>query len=201
MTNTIYSQPMLIQESARGYDNIRLEDELFKNRKIFLTDDINRETATSVIKQLMILDEADDKSPISLIISTNGGSIDSGLSICDCMNSIRADVNVISFGLTASMGAVIFSCGNFRSMFPSSKLLIHDPLITETGGSAMQIKAISDSLLDYRNIIGDLLAKNCGRTTEEILDMTSKDTYLTAQEAIDFGLADKIITKGEFKNE
>ena len=185
---------MLIQESARGYTHITLEDELFKSRKIFLTDEINTESAISVIKQLMVLDEAEDKSPIKLYLSTPGGSINAGLAILDCINnSIKSQVDTICIGLVASMGAVLFSGGNHRSIYPSAKLLIHDPLITETGGPALKLKAVSDNLLDYRNITGKILADNCGKTLEEVLALTATDTYFTASEAVDFGLADCII--------
>ena len=201
MTSINSTQPTLIQESARGYTHIRLEDELFKSRKIFLTDEINTETAISVIKQLMILDKTDDPSPIQMFISSPGGSIDAGMAIVDVMGSMEKEVDTYCVGLSASMASVIFSCGRKRYMYPSSKLMIHDPLIHETGGNALQLKAVSDSLLEYRETIGKLLAKNTGKPLEEIYDLTSKDTYFTAQEAIDFGLADKIITKGEFKNE
>ena len=195
-SDLIYNQPTLIQESARGYTHIRLEDELFRNRKVFLTGEINTESATSVIKQLMVLDGSNDSSPITFYLSTPGGSIDAGLAVIDCMRSIKADVNTVSIGLVASMGAVVFSCGKARFMYPSSKLLIHDPLIMETGGSAMKIKAISDSILDYRSNIGKLLAQNCGKKLDEILELMSKETYFTAQEALEFGITDKIITKG-----
>jgi ATP-dependent Clp protease protease subunit len=193
---TIYNQPSLIQESAKGYTHVRLEDQLFRSRKIFLNDVINTETATSVIKQLMVLDESDDEAPISLYLCTNGGSVDAGLSIIDTINSIKADVNTVSIGLVASMGAVLFSCGKTRFMYPSSKLLIHDPLVTEAGGSTQKIKQLSDSMLDYRNKIGNLLAQNCGKSLDEILKLMSLETYFTAEEALKFNIADKIITKG-----
>lgn len=194
----IENQPILILESSRGYTSVRLEDELYRQRKIFLTTEVNTESASSVIKQLMVLNDFDDTAPISLYISSPGGSIDSGMAIIDVIKSIKAEVDTICIGLAASMGAVIFSCGKRRIMYPSAKLLIHDPLIMETGGSALQIKAVSDSLLDYRNNIGKLLADNCGKKLEEILELTSKDTFFNAKEAVDFGLATEILsnTKG-----
>ena len=186
-------QPCMIKESANGYTPVRLEDELFGQRKIFLTDEIDICSATSLIKQLMILSHEDPSAPISLYISSSGGSIDSGMSIIDCMSSIKAEVDTYCVGLTASMAAVIFSCGCKRFMFPSGKLMIHDPMIPETGGNALKLKAVSDSLMEYRSSIASLLAGNCGKTTEEILELTRQDTYFNAEEALAFGLADQII--------
>ena len=198
MLNSNYIfQPCLIRGSARGYDLIRLEDELFQDRKIFLTDEINTQAATSIIKQLTVLDDADDSKPIRLYISSPGGIIDAGMSIIDAMTTIKTEVDTFSYGLSASMAAVIFSCGKRRFMYPSSRLMIHDPLISETGGNALQLKAVSDSLLEHRENIGKLLARNTGKTLDEILELTSKDTYFNASEAVKFGLADEIITRGK----
>ena len=188
-------QPCIIKESARGYTPFRLEDELFNQKKIFLTDEIDTESAISVIKQLMILDKSDDPSPIKLFISSPGGSIDAGMSIIDAIESMEREVDTYCVGLSASMAAVIFSCGRKRYIYPSAKLMIHDPLIHGTGGNALQLKAISDSLLEYREIIGKLLAKNTGKTLEEIYELTKQDTYFNAAECVRNHFADEIVGK------
>ena len=194
-----FNQPNIIKESARGYASISLEDELLNQGKIFLTEEIDTQSAVSVIKQLMILDKSDDPSPIRLYISSPGGSIDAGMAIIDAMNSIGKEVDTYCVGLSSSMAAVIFSCGRKRYMYPSSKLMIHDPLIPNTGGNALQLKAISESLLEYRETIGKLLAGNTGKSLEEIYELTSKDTYLNAEDCVSNHFADAIITKNSNK--
>jgi len=194
--NIINTQPMLIQESARGYENIRLEDALFQNHKIFLTDEITTESAISVIKQLMILDKSDDSSPIQLYISSPGGSCDAALAIYDTMQSMEKKIDVYCVGVSASMAAVLFcAASGKRYIYPNAKLMIHDPLIQKTGGNALQLKAISDSLLEYRETIGKLLAKNTGKTLEEIYELTKQDTYMNAEECIRNNFADFIVGK------
>ena len=188
-------QPCIIKESARGFSPFRLEDALFSQNKIFLTDEINTESAISIIKQLMILDKSDDPSPIKLFISSPGGTIDDGLMIVDGMEFMKREVDTYCVGLSASMAAVIFSCGRKRYVYPSAKLMIHDPLIHGTGGNALQIKAISDSLLEYREVIGKLLAKNTGKTLEEIYELTKQDTYFNATECVRNHFADEIVGK------
>lgn len=198
MHNSTYIfQPCLIKESAHGYTPITIETELLNNqRKIFLTEEINTQSAISVIKQLMVLDSSDDPSPIQMYISSPGGSIDAGMAIIDTMNSIGKEVDTFCIVSSSSMASVIFSCGRKRYMYPSSKLMIHDPLIHETGGNALQLKAISDSLLEYRETIGKLLARNTGKSLDEIYELTSKDTYLNAEDCISNHFADHIIKKG-----
>ena len=191
----------IIAESSRGYDLIPVADELLRQSKIFLTEEINTETATDVIMKLMALSGTDAQDPIFLYISSPGGSIDAGMAIVDAIKSIDREVHTFCMGLSASMAAVIFSCGSRRFMYPASRLMIHDPLIEQTGGNALQLKAVSDSLLEHRDKIGRLLARNTGKTLEEILELTSKDTYFNAEEAVKFGLADQIYTKEINKNE
>jgi ATP-dependent Clp protease protease subunit len=143
----------------------------------------------------MILDKTDDPSPIQLYLSSPGGSIDAGMAIVDVMEAIEKEVDTYCVGLSSSMAAVIFSCGKKRFMYPSSKLMIHDPLLHQTGGNALQLKAISDSLLEYRETIGKLLARNTGKTIEEIYELTKQDTYMNAEECIRNNFADFIVGK------
>lgn len=194
--NIINNQPTLIQESARGYTHITLEDALYKSNKIFLTDEITTESAISVIKQLMILDKTDDPSPIQMYISSPGGSIDAGMAIYDAMQSMEKKIDVYCVGVSASMAAVLYcAASGKRYIYPNAKLMIHDPLIQKTGGNALQLKAISDSLLEYRETIGKLLARNTGKTLEEIYELTKQDTYMNAEECIRNHFADFIVGK------
>ena len=194
MHNSTYIfQPYLIKESAHGYTPITLETELLNNqRKIFLTEEINTQSAISVIKQLMVLDSSDDPSPIKLYISSPGGSVADGLAIVDALKFCKK-VDTYCVGLSSSMAAVIFSCGRKRYMYPSSKLMIHDPLINETGGNALQLKSISDRLLEHRETIGKLLARSTGKSLEEIYELTAKDTYINAADCVKNHFADEII--------
>ena len=188
-------QPYLIKESAHGYTPITLETELLNNqRKIFLTEEINTQSAISVIKQLMVLDSSDDPSPIKLYISSPGGSVTDGLAIVGALRSCRKKVDSYCVGLCSSMASVIFICSTGKRYMESfSSLMIHDPLINETGGNALQLKSISDRLLEYRETIGKLLARSTGKSLEEIYELTAKDTYINAADCVKNHFADEII--------
>ncbi|MCR5490472.1 MAG: ATP-dependent Clp protease proteolytic subunit [Saccharofermentans sp.] len=196
MHNSTYIfQPYLIKESAHGYTPITLETELLNNqRKIFLTEEINTQSAISVIKQLMVLDSSDDPSPIKLYISSPGGSVSDGLAIYDTMQSMEKKIDVYCVGAVMSMAAVLYcAASGKRYIYSNAKLMIHDPLINETGGNALQLKSISDRLLEYRETIGKLLARSTGKSLEEIYELTAKDTYINAEDCVKNHFADEII--------
>lgn len=186
--------PNIIRESSTGYFSSRIQDELFSERKIYCLGVINSSTANELVIQLEYLSRISDDE-ITMYINSPGGEVSSGLAIYDMMKSIRCPVRTVCIGTAASMGAVLFSSGDIRELYTHSRVMIHDPLIGNLQGSALKVKEYTDQLLKSRELIAEILSENTGKSVKEILEKTAADTYFDAQEAIEFGLADKIIGK------
>ena len=166
-------------------------------RKIFIEGEINADKALEFIKQLLCLGDESDK-PVNALINTPGGEINSGLLMYDAIVGSRTPVRMICTGRAYSMGAVLFACAKERYMLPNSELMIHQPLLGgKVSGNASSIRSISDSLLETKTKMNRILAKHTGKTEEEIDQATSFDYYFTPEEAVEFGLADRIISFSE----
>ncbi len=191
-----FSVPCIERESANGIEQVSLATGHFSNRKIFLFGEVGDEMLHSFTLQIMSLME-DSQSEINIYINSPGGEVNAGLAIYDLIRSCTAPINMYCIGMAASMGAVIFSGGprGRRYILPHSKVMIHEPLIPRgVGGSASSIKSTADSILQTKELINGILAQNTGRTMEEIDKATDHDNFMTADEAIEFGLCDRIIT-------
>lgn len=182
-------------KSSNGICIAPVETGIFKHRKLIIEGEVNSESAMSFIKALMLLIYENDREPIDVLINSPGGEINAGLAMYDAMRSCGVKVRTICIGRGFSMGAVLFAAGTGgRYMLPNSELMIHEPLISNRiGGSSTSVKSISDSLLETKKKMDRLLSECTGRTEEEIAEATSYDHYFTAEESIDFGLADGII--------
>lgn len=194
MTNWI---PSIEVESAHGVREVSLRTRHLMNRCIFLNGEIDDDMANVFIAQLLYL-EQEAENPITIYINSNGGSINAGLMIYDAIQGSQLDINMIATGLAASMAAIILAGGQKgrRMILPHSKVMIHEPLIAQgVGGSATSIQNISDSILKTRETVNGILAKHCEKSIEEINDATSFDHYMNAEEAIEFGICDKITYK------
>lgn len=192
----IYNLPALETETAGGTSQVGITTRLYTNRKIFLFGEINEQTVYSFTVQMMGLMQ-DEVSDIDIYINSPGGEIRSGLVIYDLIRGSKAPVNLYCVGLAASMAALIFASGDKgrRYILPHSKVLIHEPLIAGgMGGSATSIKQTADAILGVREVVNGILAKHTGRPIEEIDRATDHDNLMSAQEAVDFGLCDHIIT-------
>lgn len=185
--------PDILKESSGGYYSCRIEDEMFMNREIQCTGEINDDTCDSLSMQLRYLNRVDPEQEIRLFVNSPGGEVSSGLAIYDVMKSISCPIRTICLGMASSMAAILFISGDHREMMPHARIMIHDPLIRDFGGSALQVKSLSDDLLRTREITASIIAEHTGRTLEEIFEATSKDTYFNAREAVEYGLADSII--------
>ena len=176
--------PGIIKETSNGYFSLSLMDELMSNREIYCLGEINQESAGALILQLKYLERQDSEKEITMYISSPGGEVASGLAIYDIMHSIKCPIRTVCMGTAASFGAVLFAAGQRREMLPHSRLMIHDPLIAGNGitGSATSLAERVGDLMKNRKILGTLLYSK-----------TAKDTWFTAEEAVDFGLADSII--------
>ena len=190
----IANEARIIKESSRGYDLIPIQDEMLSHREVELVGDVDAESVNALVRELRYLQRQDPEAEITLFINSPGGSVDSGLALYDVMQALSCPIRTVCVGLAASMAALLFISGDRRDMLPHSRLMIHDPLIPRTGGSALHLKAISDDLMETRQITAKVIAEHSGRSLEEVLEKTAADSFFQAEEAVAFGLADNIIT-------
>ena len=189
--------PTVIEQTGRGERAYDIYSRLLNDRIIMLCDQVNDTTASLVIAQMLYLEGQDPEKDIDLYINSPGGSISAGMAIYDTMKYIKCDVSTICIGMAASMGAFLLSSGTKGKRFclPNSEVMIHQPLIGGgVGGQATEIKIISDHIIKTRENLNRMLAENTGRSIEEIARDTERDNYLSAQEALEYGLIDKVIT-------
>ena len=188
----IYTSNVL-RETSSGIKAYSILDEMLSHREIECTGEVTAGMVYALCRQLRHLQREDPEKEITMFINSPGGSVDDGLVLYDVMKGISCPVRTVCMGMAASMGAVLFAAGDHRDILPHSRVMIHDPLISRTGGTALSLQEISENLMQTRQHMGALLAQATGRTLEEIFEKTRKDTFFTAQEAVDFGLADRII--------
>ncbi len=184
--------PDIIQETSQGTVRIPIQDALFQSREIFCVGEITKESAHALIMQLRYLQTV-ASTEITMYIDSPGGEVSSGLALYDVMQGITCPVRTVCLGCAYSMAALLFASGNQRDMLPHARVMIHDPLITGgVGGSALHLDSIAQDLLKARETIAKILAKHTGRCLEEIYEKTRTDTYFDAEEAVAWGLADRI---------
>ncbi len=186
--------PYVVEQTNRGERSYDIFSRLLNDRIIVLSDEVNDTTASIVVAQLLFLEGQDPDKDISLYINSPGGSVTAGMAIYDTMQYIKCDVSTICMGMAASMGAFLLSSGakGKRFALPNSEIMIHQPL-GGARGQATEIKIVADHILKTREKLNRILAENTGRSIEEIARDTERDNYLTAQEAMDYGLVDKVI--------
>lgn len=188
------TQAAIVKQSYNGVQEIRIESELLTKRNIMLTDEIDRESANRFMTELMYL-ISEGNEEINLYINSGGGEINAGLLIYDLIQSSTAPINIYCTGMAASMAAILLASGQKgrRFILPHSKVMIHEPLISGgVGGSATSIKNISDSIMETRKLVNEILAKHTGKTRKEIEKATAYDHYMSAEEAVEFGICDEI---------
>ncbi len=188
------NEARIIKESTHGYCLIPIQDEMLSRREVELVGEVNADSVNALIRQLRYLQREDPEGQITLYINSPGGGVDSGMALYDVMQAVSCPIRTVCVGLAASMAALLFVSGSRRDMLPHSRIMIHDPLIVQTGGSALKLKAVSDDLMETRRIIAGVIAEHSGKSMEEILARTATDSYFRAKEAVEFGLADHIIT-------
>ena len=188
--------PYVVAQTNRGERSYDFFSRLLNDRIIVLSDEVNDATASIVVAQLLYLEGQDPEKDISLYINSPGGSVTAGMAIYDTMQYIKCDVSTICMGMAASMGAFLLSSGakGKRYALPNSEIMIHQPL-GGARGQATEIKIVADHILKTRERLNRILSQNTGRPIEEIARDTERDNYLTAQEAMEYGLVDKVIEK------
>ena len=189
--------PTVVEQTSRGERAYDIYSRLLKERIIFLADEVNDTTASLVIAQLLFLESEDPSKDISLYINSPGGSVSAGFGIYDTMNYIKCDVSTICVGMAASMGAFLLAGGTKgkRIALPNSEIMIHQPLIGGNGlsGQATDIKIHTDHLVRTRNKLNEILAKNTGKSIEEIARDTERDNFMYAEQAKEYGLIDEVM--------
>ena len=188
--------PYVVEQTNRGERSYDIFSRLLNDRIIFLGEEVNATTASLVVAQLLYLEAQDPDKDIQLYINSPGGSVTDGMAIYDTMQYVKCDVSTICVGMAASMGAFLLSSGakGKRVALPNAEIMIHQP----SGGfqgQATDIEIHAGYILKVKQRLNEIMAANCGRTVEEVKAATERDNFLSADEALDFGLVDKILTK------
>ena len=191
-----YLVPTVVEETNKGERAYDIYSRLLNDRIVFLADEVNDTTASLVVAQLLFLEAQDPDKDIYFYINSPGGSVSAGLAIYDTMNFIKCDVSTFCIGMAASMGAFLLSAGakGKRFALPNSEIMIHQPL-GGTRGQATDIKIHADHILRTRERLNKILAANTGKDLATIERDTERDNFLTAQEAAEYGLIDKVLEK------
>ena len=187
--------PVVVEQTSRGERSYDIYSRLLNDRIIFLADEVNDVTASLVVAQLLYLEAQDPDKDIYLYINSPGGSISAGMAIYDTMNYIKCDVSTICIGMAASMGAFLLSSGTKGKRFalPHSEIMIHQPL-GGAQGQASDIKIRAELILRTRDMLNGILAENTGKDASIIERDTDRDNFMTAQQALEYGLIDQIMT-------
>ena len=184
----------VVEQTNRGERQYDLASRLLEDRIIFLSGEVNTDLANYIIAQLIYLEARDPHKDIALYINSPGGSVTDGMAIFDTMNYIKCDVSTICIGMAASMGAFLLAGGakGKRFALPNAEIMIHQPL-GGAQGQATEINIVAEQILKTRTKLNSILAYNTGKSIDEIAKDTERDNYMTAQEALEYGLIDRVI--------
>ncbi|ASM34529.1 ATP-dependent Clp protease proteolytic subunit [Campylobacter sputorum subsp. bubulus] len=191
-----YYVPYVVEKTSRGERSYDIYSRLLKDRIVMLSGEINDEVSSSIVAQLLFLEAEDPDKDIYLYINSPGGVVTSGFSIYDTMNYIKSPVSTICIGQAASMGAFLLSCGEKgkRYALPNSRIMIHQPL-GGARGQATDIEIQAKEILRLKEAINEILAKNTGQKVAKIAKDTDRDFFMSAKEACEYGLIDKVLEK------
>ena len=188
--------PYVVEQTNRGERQFDIYSRLLNDRIIVLSDEVNDTTASLVVAQLLFLESQDSEKDISFYINSPGGSVTAGMAIYDTMQYIKCDVSTICMGMAASMGAFLLSSGakGKRIALPNSEIMIHQPL-GGAQGQASDIKIQAEHILKIKDKLNRILSEKTGQPLERIVIDTDRDNYMSAQEAMEYGLIDKVVEK------
>ncbi len=192
----MYNIPYVIEKDSRGERSYDLYSRLLEDRIVFLSGEVNTDTANSIIAQLLYLETKDPDKDIFFYINSPGGSVTDGLAIYDTMNYIKCDVNTICIGLAASMGAFLLSSGTKGKRFAlkNSEIMIHQPS-GGVSGQATEIAIVAERILKTKQKMTRILAENCSQSYEKVAADAERDYYMDADEAMKYGLIDKVFSE------
>ncbi len=188
--------PTVIETTSKGERAFDIYSRLLKDRIVMLSGQVNDEVASSICAQMLFLESEDPKADISFLINSPGGVITSGMAIYDTMQFIKCDVSTLCLGQACSMGSFLLMGGakGKRTALPNSSIMLHQPL-GGFQGQATDIEIHAKNIMDIKERLLKMLAKHTGKTYEEVFKACERDNYMTAKEALKFGLIDKIVTK------
>ncbi|MCR5686224.1 MAG: ATP-dependent Clp endopeptidase proteolytic subunit ClpP [Lachnospiraceae bacterium] len=188
--------PYVIEQTSRGERSYDIYSRLLKDRIIFLSEEVNDVTASLIVAQFLFLESEDPNKDINFYINSPGGSVTAGMAIYDTMRYIKCDVSTICVGLAASMGAFLLAGGTKgkRMALPNSEIMIHQPS-GGARGQATEIQIVAENILKTKKKLNEMLAENTGKPLEVVEKDTDRDYYMSAQEALDYGIIDKVIEK------
>ena len=194
-TNMLGMVPMVVEQSGRGERAYDIYSRLLKERVIFLVGEVNDQSANLIVAQMLFLESENPDKDISLYINSPGGSVSAGLAIYDTMQFIKPDVSTLCTGMAASMGAFLLSSGakGKRFSLPNSRVMIHQPL-GGARGQATDIEIQAREILYLRERLNSIMAENTGQTIETIAKDTERDNFMSAAQATEYGLIDKVLT-------
>jgi ATP-dependent Clp protease protease subunit len=189
--------PYIVEQTKNGERTYDIYSRMLKDRIIFLGSEVNDHVSNAIIAQLLFLAAEDDEKDIHMYINSPGGSVTAGLAIFDTMQYIKPDVSTIAVGFAASMGATILVGGapGKRLALPNTEILIHQPWVQQIHGQASDIEIRAKNMLKTRHTLNKIYADRCGKTIEEIERDTDRDNYLSTEEALAYGIIDKIIER------
>ena len=190
----MYYIPNIIRETSEGLNQIPIQDILFQRREVECIGEITEDSVAALIIQLRYLHREAPEQEITMYINSPGGEVSSGLALYDVMKAIQCPIRTVCVGTAASMAAILFLSGDKRDMLAHSKVMIHDPLIP--GGicdSALKVDAVARNLMQTRQTIADIISRHTGKSLEDVLAKTASDSYFGAEQAVKWGLADRII--------
>jgi len=186
--------PQITRETSSGFIKDTLQEAMFQKREVQLFGEVTAMSIHALMLQMRYLHGQSADEEIVMYINSPGGSVSDGLALYDVMQAISCPVRTVCIGTAASMGALLFLSGNQREILPHSKVMLHDPLVSGgISGSALEIESRSKMLMKTRELTAKIIAKHTGKTLKEVYKITAKDTYFDAEEAVAFGLADRII--------
>ena len=190
----MYYIPNIIRETSEGLNQIPIQDILFQRREVECIGEITEDSVAALILQLRYLHHEAPEQEITMYINSPGGEVSSGLALYDVMKAIQCPIRTVCVGTAASMAAILFLSGDKRDMLAHSKVMIHDPLIPGgIGGSALKVDAVARNLMQTRQTIANIISRHTGKSLEDVLAKTASDSYFDAEQAVKWGLADRII--------
>lgn len=186
--------PQILEETNLGIQRFDICDEMLASRELELFGPVDSESVACIVRSMLYLQKTDPATPITLYINSPGGEVSSGLALYDVMQAVSCPIHTVCLGLAASMAALLFIAGDTRDMLPHSRVMLHDPLISSgVGGNALSVKARADDLMRIRDITAQVIAQHSGMELDQVFEITARDTYFEAEEAVAAHLADHVI--------
>lgn len=194
--------PMVVEQTSQGERSYDIYSRLLKDRIVMLCGEVTDDLANLVVSQLLFLESVDSKKPVFLYINSPGGSVTAGMAIYDTMNYISCPVHTICMGLAASMGAFLLSGGDkgHRYALPNAEIMIHQPS-GGARGQATEIQIVAENILKTKRKLNEILAKNTGKSIDDVVRDTERDNYMSADEAKDYGLIDEVVVNRNSENQ